>query len=99
MDYLRLNHGKMKYNKIPFRAQEVDDNGNIFGDCHGLQIVSKDNQIIAEIPTVNEFTKMDAEYIVKACNEYPKLIDLLSRVKFALKPDSIYTALINNFLN
>lgn len=89
----------MPYYKTPFRLKEVDDNGNIMGDCEGLHIVSKDNQVLAEIPIVNEFTKIDAEYIVKACNEYPKLIDLLSRVKVAFSPNSQYAKLIDEFIN
>lgn len=89
----------MNYHKTPFRVKEVDDTGNIMDDCEGLQILSKDNQVLAEIPTVNEFTIKDAEYIVKACNEYPKLIDLLSRVKVAFSPNSQYTKLIDEFIN
>lgn len=88
----------MIYSKTPFRLNYIEDNGNTLGDIESYTIVTKNNQVVVELP-VNETTKEDAEYIVKACNQYPILLDLLTRFRFTLKEDSMYHKLIEHHIN
>lgn len=88
----------MIYSKIPFRLQYIEDNGNLIGEIDNYVVLSKSNQPIAEF-NVDPSSKLDAEYIVKACNQYPVLLDLLTRFRYTLPENSIYRKLIEHHIN
>lgn len=57
--------------KLPFHLND---------DCGYLDIEDSENVIIATINSHHNLVK-DAEYIVEACNNYPKAIELLKEIQ------------------
>lgn len=69
----------MEYSKLPFTIDE---------DEEGLWILSSEKTeyvIGSYIPVANVGLDEDAEYIVEACNNYPKLQDTLKEMVEALE--------------
>ncbi len=78
---------KKPKNLLPWMLSKSDLNVDTYS--YQIEQIQDENLVIADIPCEEVGDKQDAEYIVQACNNFPKAVELLTKLSDQLHDPKI----------